>query len=186
MKWDDDCWDERERLIEEAQVNHLYHRKRERLFASLDRWSKVLALIFGSAAATDLMATADAKALAGLIVAVASLPAIILNWSDKSRLHSELAAEYAHLEADVEGAGVIDREAIGGFTSKMIRIRAKEPPELAALLLSCQNELYVANDQPEMVVSLGWRRYFMHFLSLPVPPEKMKQVDVEHADTAKS
>lgn len=175
MSWDDDCWDAREHLIEEAQVNYLYHRKRERVFASLDRWSKALALIFGSAAATDLMATADAKAVAGLIVAVASLPAIVFTWSDKARLHSELAAEYAHIEADLESAGVLDEKDLSNFRSKLIRIRAKEPPELAALLLSCQNELYVTNGQPELVVNLGWRRYVMHFASAPVPPERMQQ-----------
>ena len=175
MEWENDLWDAREHLIEEAQVNHLYHRKRERLFASLDRWSKALALIFGSAAATDLMMTADAKAAAGLIVALASLPAIVFTWSDKARLHSELAADYAHIEADLESAGVLNDEGLSQFRSKLIRARAKEPPELAALLLSCQNELYVANDQPELVVSLGWRRYFMHFFSLPIPSEKMQQ-----------
>lgn len=52
--------------------------------------------------------------------------------------------------------------------------------------MSCQNELYIAHDQRDMVVNLGWRRYFMHMLSLPMPERaeddpKKRPVDASSA-----
>lgn len=169
MEWDDDRWEARDGLVEEAQVNHLYHRKRERMFSLLDRWSKVLALIAGSAAATAYLEGEDAKAAAGLVVAVVTLIALVFDWSDRARLHSELAAEYAHIESGIEGVGVMGWEQLDAVKARLVSIRAKEPPELAALLLSCQNELYIAHGQEDMVIDIGWRRWLMHLVSLPVP-----------------
>lgn len=174
MSWDDDRWSEREKLVEEAQVNHLYHRKRERLLALLDRWSKAIALIAGSAAATTYLASPDSKAAAGLLVAVVTLIALVFDWSDKARLHSELAAEYARIESDIEGGGVMSWEELGVTRARLVSVRTKEPPELAALLLSCQNELYIAHGQSDLVVDLGWRRWFMHLFSLPLSLHKIK------------
>lgn len=169
MSWDDECWEERESLIEETQVNHLYHRKRERMFALLDRWSKVLALVAGSAAATVYLESPEAKSGAGLIVAIVTLLALVFEWSDKARLHSELATEYVLIESYIEGAGVLDWTQLDAIKQKIVGIRAKEPPELAALLMSCQNELYLAHGQSDLVVDLGWqRRMLMHFFSMPV------------------
>ena len=169
MSWNDDCWTERERLVYIAQMNRLYHRRRERHFAGMDRWSKALALIAGSAAASALLGTETLKAWAGFAVACVTLPSLVFAWSDRARLHADLAAQYTLLEADIEAAGVLQWADIDSFEARVVKIGAKEPPELATLLVSVQNEMAVAAGQPEKVKRLGvFRRAFKNLLSMPL------------------
>jgi len=168
MSWDDECWEERERLVYIAQMNHLYHRRRERFLAGLDRWSKALALIAGSAAASVLLDSEVSKAWAGFAVACVTLPALVFAWSDRARLHSDLAAQYTALEADIEGAGVFQWADIDALKARLVKIGSKEPPELATLLVCVQNEMAVAAGQRDKVVQVGfWRRVFKDFFSMP-------------------
>lgn len=181
MSWEDDCWIAREQIIYIAQMNHVYHRRRERFLAGLDRWSKALALIAGSAAASALLASEASKAWAGFIVACVTLPALVYAWSDRARLHSELAAQYTELEADIERSGILGWSDIDGFKARLVKISSKEPPELATLLVCVQNEMAVAAGQADKVVHVGWiRRLLKDFLSMPfdtgvAPKEKPRE-----------
>lgn len=168
MSWDDECWNERKYIVYVAQMNHLYHRRRERFFAGLDRWSKALALIAGSAAASVLLASEASKAWAGFAVACVTLPSLVFAWSDRARLHSDLAAQYTALEADIEEAGVLQWPQIDALKARLVRIGSKEPPELATLLVCVQNEMAVAAGQHDKVVRVGfWRRVLKDFISMP-------------------
>lgn len=169
MSWGDEEWNERHRLVEIVQMNCLYHRRQERFLAGLDRWSRALALIAGGAAASALLVGDTAKAWAGFAVACVTLPSLVFAWSDRARLHAELAAEYTHLEADIEAAGILTWAQIDAYKARMVTIGAKEPPEMASLLVSCQNELAIAANQPGKVRPLDWkRRWLKHFFSMPL------------------
>ncbi|NYT26385.1 hypothetical protein H0A73_22585 [Alcaligenaceae bacterium] len=169
MSWDDECWEERERLVYIAQMNRLYHHREERFFSILDRTSKALALIAGSAAASTLLGSEVSKAWAGFAVACVTLPALVFAWSDRARLHAELASDYTHLEAEIEGAGVLDWPKLDAIKARLVSVGAKESPELASLIVACQNELAIAAGQPDKVKPLDWkRRWFKHFFSMPL------------------
>lgn len=168
MSWEDDCWSERERLVYISRMNQLYHRRRERFLAGLDRWSKALALIAGSAAASALLGSEVSKAWAGFTVACVTLPSLVFAWSDRARLHSDLAGQYADLEADIEGAGVLNWGDIDSFKARVVKIGSTEPPELSTLLVCVQNEMAVAAGQLEKVTPVGfWRRTLKDFFSMP-------------------
>jgi len=159
---------EQHKLIYRAQMSRLYHRKRERFFALLDRYSKAFSLIAGTAVFSSLLTTLEAKSFAGLAVAICTLPSLVFAWSDKSRLHSELAAEYVNIEADIASKGILEWGSIDIFKSRLIAIAAKEPPELSALIRQCQNELAIAAEQTDKVFSLTLlERMFIHLFDMP-------------------
>lgn len=171
--WDDDCWKERERLVYTAHMNRLYHQRHERFLALLDRSGKALALIAGSAAASALLDTTLLKAIAGAVVACVTLPSLVFAWADRARLHAELAAEYTRFEADVVAFGEMEQEDIDKMNGRLTLLGAKEPPVLASLVVSCQNELAVAANQKELIVPLNWpRRWFKHVFSMPLGDDK--------------
>jgi hypothetical protein len=84
-------WDRRCYNVYRAELSTVYHRKRERFFALLDRCSKTLSLVAGTAAFSTYLASPEAKSFAGLVVAFATLPGLAFGWSDKARLHADLA-----------------------------------------------------------------------------------------------
>lgn len=166
--WDPANWAKRHELLYTVQMNRLYHQKRERFFALMDRGGKALSLIFGTAAASSLLPTPEAKAFAGAVVAAATMPGLVFAWADKSRLHAELAADYARLEAEVVAAGVMDAASIDAIFAKSIQLGTKEPAGLSALIRLCQNEMAVAAGQPDKVYPLSWyERWFVHLFDFP-------------------
>ncbi len=168
-EWTEQTWAERHSLVYTAQMNRLYHHKRERFFAVLDRSGKALSLITGTAAASTLLDTADAKAAAGLMVAAFTLPGLVFAWADKARSHGELAAEYTRIESDIIAAGPMDYKQIDQFHARLTETSAKEPPGLSALLRLCQNELAASENQPDKIFPLRWyERLLAHWLDFPL------------------
>jgi hypothetical protein len=170
MIQDDYLWDLRHGVLYRAELSGLYHRKRERFFALLDRGSKALALIAGTAAFSSLLDSAKEKALAGLAVAIATLPGLVFSWADKARMHAELAQKFIQLQAEIVSTGERDftEEQLSAWQGKLRLLEANEPPTLSGLVRLCQNQLAMAAGQADRVFPLTWKeRCFAHLFDMP-------------------
>lgn len=166
--WTEENWKERFDIIYKCQVSCLYHRKRERFFSLLDKISNALALIAGASAMSEILPSTSLKAMAGAVVAIVTLPGIVFSWADKSRMHALLAAKFVSLEADVEGAGVLDAEQLSKLRESALRLEMEEPPQLSALTRLCQNEIAYATGNSKSMSSITfWERKLAHFLDMP-------------------
>lgn len=168
MQWETDNWNRKCDLIYKCQLSALYHRKRERFFSLMDKAATALALIAGTAAMSDMLGTVQLKSIAGLAVAVVTLPPIVFSWADKARLHAVLASKFVRAESDIEGAGLLDAGQLDRFHAALLSIEAEEPAELSALTRLCQNELATARGNLQSVFPLTWReRCFANFFDMP-------------------
>lgn len=90
-----------------SQLSAQYHRRRERFYDWLHRASLAVALFSGStafAAAAHPMIVQ----MASTAVALATTVALVFGFSDKARLHAQLAEQFKRIEADVYRAGDYD------------------------------------------------------------------------------
>lgn len=168
-QWTDHAWERRSDLAYRAELNYRYHQKRERFLSSLDRFGQAAALIAGTGAASELLASPKAKALAGLAVAIVTIPTLVFGWADRARHHAQLRAEYVNFRADLEAAGVLDSESLDKFAARLIRLNAQEPPALSTLVRVCQNEMAIAQGRPADVEPIAWyQRWLCHLVSFSV------------------
>ena len=168
-EWSDSNWELRHEIIQKCRISALYHRKRERFFALCDKLSVSLSLIAGASATTDLLGTADAKAIAGAVVVLVTMPSIVFSWTDKARSHAVLASKFIALEADIEGSGVLDEQALSKFKEQALKLDMEEPPQLSALTRICQNELSFASGNTSNMTEISFlKRKFAHFFDFPV------------------
>lgn len=175
-QWTDQNWSERFGVVYKCRVSTIYHRKRERFFSLLDKLSSAFALVAGAGAMTDFLPSASAKAIAGAIVAAVTLPGIVFGWADKSRAHALLAAKFVNLEADIEGAGVLEAQALDKLKEQALLIEMEEPPQLSCLTRICQNEIAFATNEPSSMTDIPWWKHWLaHFLDLPANLPKADQ-----------
>ena len=168
-EWSDSNWELRHEIIQKCRISALYHRKRERFFALCDKLSVSLSLIAGASATTDLLGTADAKAIAGAVVVLVTMPSIVFSWTDKARLHGLLASKFIALEADIEGSGVLEEAALHKFKERALKLDMEEPAQLSALTRICQNELSFASGNESNMKEIKFiERKFAHFFDFPV------------------
>lgn len=157
-EWSDPAWERRHEIIYKCQLSALYHRKRERFYGFLDKFSSSLALVAGSAAMSDLFPTPWEKSIAGGVVALVTIPGIVLSWAEKAKDHAVLASRFVALEAEVEGAGVVDVDALDRLMGRAVSIEAEEPPQLTTLTQICQNEIANASGDKDNVSIIPWYR----------------------------
>lgn len=153
-----------------VQLSTIYHRKRERFFALLDRLGKACALIAGTAVFSKLLLE-DFKAYAGLFVAVVTLLSLVFSWADKARLHNELAQKFFQVQAAIAAAGErgFTEEQINLWKSQIHLIEVGEPPTLSGLVQLCQNQLAIAaRDKDAFFPMKWWKRWFVHFFDMPI------------------
>jgi len=159
-------WPRRESVLYRVQLSTLYHRKRERFLAFLDRAVSAIAIVGGSAAFANLGGPGYAK-LAAAVIALTSTIGLVFGLGERARRHSELARQFLDLEAQMILAGERDfSEAdVNRWDATVRAIEASEPPTLGALVVQCQNELARVREQPDKIVVLNWRqRLLMHFV----------------------
>lgn len=159
-------------ITNRTQLSVLYHRKRERFYALLDRWAKAGSLIAGTAAFSSLLPSADAKSVAGFMVAIVTLPGLVFAWNDKARSHAEFAQKFALIEAEVvaDGWGNLTSAKFDLWLSRIIAIEATEPLIMFNLLMMCSNQIKMNKYEPRKLVTLPWwRRWTAHWIDLTPP-----------------
>src|SRR4051812_16506933 len=97
-------WDRRHRLIQRLEISILYHHKRERFYDCLDKATKAISLIAGSAAFAAVGSDISVR-IAAAIVAVTAAIGLVVGYAEKSRRHAELARSMRELQADCCGVG---------------------------------------------------------------------------------
>lgn len=190
---DDFLWEERQYIQYRVELNVRYHRKRERFFALCDRWSKAVSLIAGTAVFSTLLPSAEAKSIAGLCVALGAMPALVLAWGDKARLHAELAQKFLVLEAEIIKVGKrkFTEDQLNDWHSKVLGIEASEPQALSVLEAICHNGIMDSLDEPERKIRLNWfQKLFMHIFDFNLdwsnarkPHDQDEKLEVPTAST---
>lgn len=153
----DHLWELRHAALYRCQLSTRYHRRRERFFDWMDRAANAAALIGGSAA----FAAATQPGLvrwAALVVAAASIGALVFGLADKARRHAALAENFKRVEADILRAGDYDytEPQVNAWRAQLAEIEAGEPPVLRPLVVLCQNDIAAAAGQHERVTALPW------------------------------
>lgn len=162
--------DTRKFITHRTQLSVLYHRKRERFYSLLDRWGKAGSLIAGTAAFSSLLVTADSKAIAGLMVALATMPGLVFGWNDKARIHAEFAQKFALIEAEViaDGWDNLTSKKFDLWLSKIITIESTEPLIMFNLLTLCENQIAMLKYDPAETAELSaWQKWTANWLDLP-------------------
>lgn len=174
----DYAWREWLAVTYRCDVSALYNRKRERFFTLCDRWSKVLSLIASGAAFSSFLEEPEQKAMAAVVVSAVTLPSLLFAWSDKARLHGELAQKYLALRAEISRVGKRDftEKDIDNWDAEISIIEQTEPSILSAVLAECSNHIASREYEPEKIVKLSVRqKIFAHLfdthVSWPAPKE---------------
>lgn len=157
-------------ITHRTQLSVLYHRKRERFYSLLDRWGKAASLIAGTAAFSSLLVTADSKAIAGLMVALATMPGLVFAWNDKARIHAEFAQKFALIEAEViaHGWDNLTSNKFDLWLSRIITIESTEPLIMFNLLTLCENQIAMLKSDPAETAELStWQKWTANWLDLP-------------------
>lgn len=132
-------WKNRHEILYQVRFSTRYHRMREQFLDGLDRTTKAIAIIGGSAA----FAWMQSATVAGGIVAVVSTLSLVFDYAVQARLHAELAKKFLDLEAEIVGMGEYDftDENLKDWAAQCTRIEAEEPPLKEKLAVICQAEL---------------------------------------------
>lgn len=166
----DHLWAKRHEVLYRVELSALYHQKRERFFEACDKLAKAVAVIGGSWSLARLGGDGAMLYVAAAITLTSTL-SLVFGLSDRARRHASLAADFRRLEADILAKGERDfAEAdIGTWCGRERTLEAAEPPALGNLVRICQNELAVAQNQPEKVKPVGFLRHLSaHWVDVPL------------------
>lgn len=135
-------WNRRCDIIYRAELSTLYHRKRERFFALLDRWDKIFTLLFGTAAFAQVI-TLDRQPLLALPFVMLALASLIFDFAESARRHGELASSFKLLESTIEAAGERDfvEPDLNLWSARLREIESGETSVYNLLVRICQNEI---------------------------------------------
>ncbi|MBU9614739.1 hypothetical protein KTE96_23675 [Burkholderia multivorans] len=135
-------WNRRCDLLYRAELSTLYHRKRARFFALLDRWDKIFTLLFGSAAFAQVI-TLDRNPWLALPFVVLAFASLIFDFSESARRHGELASSFKMLESTIEGTGERDftESDLNAWSARLREIESGETSAYSLLVRICQNEI---------------------------------------------
>lgn len=165
-------WKERSSVLLKIELSALYHLKRERFFELLDKISKAISVIGGSAALwKSTQNHGNFLEIVASIITVTSALSLVLSFSDRSRRHSEFARNYRKILIDVhkKGSRGFNEEDLNQWMAQICEIEMGEPLALSTLVIICQNELAVARDAEEVIVPIPfWKRMFAHFFDMPM------------------
>lgn len=165
----DDLLDRCHAIRYRIELSILYHQKRERFFDVLDKVAKATAVIGGSAALAKV-ADGDWLMVIAAFITVSSTLSLVFGFSERSRRHSELARSLRELDAIAceTDQQKLDDQQVGILESKARRLEISEPAALSALVVLCQNELAIAQNQPDKIIHQPlWVRWMAHFFDLP-------------------
>jgi hypothetical protein len=151
-------WERRHTLLFTARVSVIYHRRRERFFDLLDKWTKASTVLAGSA----LLAAAikDYLPQLSLLIAGLGLLSLVFGYGDRKQAHKEMANAFILLIADINKVGETEftPEQLSGWSGSLEQLSAKEPPQLYALVTLCENEAKIALDRSASVIDVPWHQ----------------------------
>jgi len=154
----DALWQRRHALLFNIAVSNNYHRKRQRFFDLLDKGTKAATVLVGA----SLMGEAVKRnlPLAAATVSGLGLLSLVFGYGDRKQAHKELAEAFMQLQAQIDlvGPAVYTEAQLCTWEADLVRITAKEPPNLRALVTICQNEQAVALGHPGVVHRLAWHK----------------------------
>lgn len=162
---DDHLWLQRHEALYRSELSTLYHRKRERFFVLADRWSKALAVIFGSTAWARIGGEGGVMVSAA-VVTVSGALSLVFGFSERARVHSEKAGDYKRVEAEILRVGERDLSdaTVASWLARLRELEAGEPPTLSALVVLCQNEIAAAAGQRDKIIKMSLtKRIGAHF-----------------------
>jgi hypothetical protein len=146
-----DTLTERWNLLWAAQRSARYHARRQAFF---DRWRRVtlgFGVIFGSAAAVDLLKGGihDIAIFAAFIVAIMSAVDMVVGTADMAWQHRELRKRFLMLESAIRCSTDAPAETeIHRWLAERLAIESDEPPIYVGLDLLCENEMARAHAMP--------------------------------------
>jgi len=174
-KFSKHIWDKRSDLLLRVRLGVSYHRKRERFFDTLDKITKAIALL-GASSVLASLAVGQSEVVVQVAIVLSSTLALVLDWSNRARDHSDLAVRYSQLDRDIAAAGEQDftDQHLAQWEAKFCEIEAIEPPSLHGLIQICQDEFDMAAGKVVERERLSiWRRFRAHFGfgSMPGPTQ---------------
>ena len=161
---------ERWNLLWSVQRSARYHARRQAFFDTWRRVTAALGVIFGSAAAVDLLHASTSQGhsvgiAAAFVVAVASALDLVVGTSDMAWQHRELRKRFLELECQIRRCPDKPRpEELARWREFRIGIEADEPPTYVAVDLLCENELARANGAGDRAKLNPWERATAHWL----------------------
>ena len=145
------AWSRRSVALYKAMVAYRYHRKRQRFFDLLDKWTKALTVV----ASASLLADPIKKGipLVAMTISVIGLLSLVFAYGDRKQSHKELSEAFTLLAAKIEGTpnSQLTSELIASWEAEAVALNAKEPPQLHTLVTICEREQSIANGYPDHI-----------------------------------
>ena len=160
-------WAERHSVLYRVELSVLYHLRRERFFDLSDKLAKVMSVIGGSAVIARVLPP-NALTIVAVLITASSAVSLVFGLSDKAKRHSELAKNFRRLEGEIHGKGAktFTDADVAVWNGKIRELEANEPASLSTLVILCQNDLAIAQNQPEKLKKVGLlRKVTAHFFS---------------------
>jgi hypothetical protein len=165
---------ERRDVLWAAERSERYHARRQAFF---DRWRRVTLganVLFGSAAAVDLLKDGGPEVghsiaiVAAFAVAFLSAVDMVISTAEMARLHNELRKKFVTLQAKIRRSSEAPTEAeIHAFQDERLAIEVDEPPIYVVIDLLCVNEIERANGRPPRVKIKTWQAITGHWWHWP-------------------
>jgi hypothetical protein len=162
-----ELWKRRHEVIYRVELSTLYHQKRERFFELLDKNTKGVAVIGGSAALARLGGD-EALVWIAALVTVSSTLSLVWGFADRARRHSDFANRFCMLASSILAKGHQDltEELVCEWEGRARELEASEPAALSVLVRICQAELN-ASRGVKYELPPWYQRIFAHVLDLP-------------------
>jgi len=167
---DDSLLKEYNKLLFGVRRSIRYHNRRRLFFDRLHKISTFLSALSGTATFASVLAKAGPfwTLTFAASVAVFSAADLVLNTSEKARLHHDFARNFFELEKEMIKCENPSQEDISRFTLRRLDIEAEEPPVLKVLDAICHNELLRAlgYDRSYYADIKWYQRLFANFFDI--------------------
>ena len=148
-----------------------YHQRRARFFDGCDLWGKAASVLFGTAAIGALLHQEEGllQWAAGLVTFAGTM-SLVFSFSQKTRLHLDLARKYLELEAKFIRSDLVDASFLRDIDADIRIIEGQEPPPLGALVVLCQNEIARQDGNESHIVDVPThQRLLANFIDFSAP-----------------
>lgn len=150
-----------------------YHQRRTRFFDLWDKWTKAMIVLVGTSAFASIVhQQSDTNFAAWLtaFVAVIGTLSLVFSFSERARVHADMARRYGELEAEIARLPSTQEKALTEIGRRLRLIESTEPATLGALVVMCQNEIARQEGHEDKIVEVPlYQRLLAHYLDFPAP-----------------